>query len=100
MEKVIIQGKECNVFERVSRKQVKDILATISREDKSYCLVTHEHLGNAKQMSYKYSICVYDGQRKRIETVIDNVSLKEAYRCAMDLNNALLKVMVAWEERT
>lgn len=93
MKKAIIQGKEYNVFERVSRKRVEDILVTISRKDKNYCLVVHEHLGNAKQMSYKYSICVYDDRRKRIETVIDNVSLREAYKQAMDLNNTLLKAM-------
>ena len=52
MGKITIQGKECNGFERVSRKRVKDILAIISRKDKNYCLVVHEHLGNAQQMSY------------------------------------------------
>ena len=91
MEKITIQGKECNVFERVSRKRVKDILTTISQKDKNYCLVVHEHLGNAQQMSYKYSICVYDDRRKRIETVIDNVSLREAYKQAIELNNVLPK---------
>ena len=42
-------------------------------------------------MSYKYSICVYDDRRKHIETVIDNVSLREAYKQAIELNNVLLK---------
>ena len=51
MGKITIQGKECNVFERVSRKRVKAILAIISRKDKNYCLVVHEHLGQHRTIN-------------------------------------------------
>ena len=78
---------------RISRKRVIEICNCLSNDKLKYELIVHQNLGNRKDYYYTYSIAIYGkinyyeshdgsiigGDRKHKETVINNISLKQAY---------------------